>query len=590
MKVTLIEPRPAGKHVFSTVKMPRLGLPILGTILKEKGHQVNLIYEATEEIRLTDLINTDLVSISTTTSTIVEAYRIADFARQHDIPVVMGGAHVTFMVEEALQHCDYVCRGEADETFNQLVSCIEKGELPVDVPGVSYWQDDQMIHNPMPDWVNVDEVPFPDLSLLKDIKMSTYPVMTSRGCPFDCTFCSVTPMFGRKYRYRNTESVLEELKQYRDKQVFFVDDNFTANPHHSKELLRQMISRNIRPRWWCTQVRTDAARDEELLRLMRDAGCGTVFIGMESINPETLKKYNKKQDVEDIEYCIKQFHRFGILVHGMFVFGGDDDTVQTIHDTLEFAIKNHIDTLQFMILTPLPGTRTYADMEKEGRILTHDWNLYDAHHVVYQPRLMSAEELQKETIKAFHKFYSPGRILGNLFRTGIRSVAFRAVGFWLVRSWESENSWYYQVLKKLASHNSSDSLSNRISRSISSFRFKNLRYVTTDPVLNIEVSQQDETFLINLKGYLNDFSLGETFKILSSHIPSFYQNLVINLDGVNFTSEKVALQFVNHLNRMAARARQIQIRVPQANDLITRVIAKYNLRIPGFAITRSLNS
>jgi anaerobic magnesium-protoporphyrin IX monomethyl ester cyclase len=238
MKITLIEPKAPGKHVYSNVTMPRLGLPILGTLLQKAGYQVRLIMGSSRDIHLSEITDADLICISTTTSTAVEAYHLADFARDQGKPVIMGGAHVSFMSEEALDHCDYVCRGEADLTFMPLISCIERGELPSDIPGVSFRQGEQIVHNPDADWVDFNSVPFPDLSLFSGLKMTTYPVMTSRGCPYDCTFCSVTKMFGRKFRYRETEALLEELKQYRGKQVFFVDDNFSANTRRTKELLR----------------------------------------------------------------------------------------------------------------------------------------------------------------------------------------------------------------------------------------------------------------------------------------------------------------------------------------------------------------
>lgn len=447
MKITLIEPQAPGKHVFSSVKMPRLGLPILGTILKKEGHQVKLIFASHSKIKLFQLRDCDLLAISTITSTAPAAYYLGDLAREQGIPVVMGGPHVTFLAEEALAHCDYVCRGEGDVTFLQLVNCIERGEIPREVPGISYRLGEEIIHNPSPDWVDINQVPIPDFNLLEELGLSTYPVMASRGCPYDCTFCSVTPMFGHKFRCRSQASLLEELKEYRGRKVFFVDDNFTASPRRTRELLQQMLQEKLTPRWWCAQVRTDAARDEELLRLMRNSGCGMVFVGMESINPATLENYNKHQEVSDIEHCIRQFHRYGMMVHGMFVFGSENDTVQTIRDTLDFALKNRIDTVQFLILTPLPGTRVYQEMEAAGQIFTHDWELYDAHHVVYHPQLLSAEELQVETMQAFRRFYSLRHLFANLFVTGFRSVAFRAVGFWIMRKWERDNRWFYRFLR-----------------------------------------------------------------------------------------------------------------------------------------------
>lgn len=585
MKVILIEPKAPGKHVFSTVNMPRLGLPILGTLLKNEGHEVELILGSRRDINLSHIINADLVAISTTTSTVVEAYHLADFARSQGKPVIMGGAHVTFLPEEALDHCDYVCRGEADQTFTALVACIENGEEPRDIPGVSYQTADGFVHNPRPDWVDVDQVPFPDLSLFKGLKMTTYPVMTSRGCPFDCTFCSVTPMFGRKYRCLATEGVLEELVPYKGKKVFFIDDNFTANPRRSKELMTEMIKRNIRPSWWCAQVRTDAARDEELLRLMRDSGCRTVFVGLESINPKTLESYNKKQDVEDIEYCIKRFHDFGIMVHGMFVFGADDDTVETIEDTLAFARRNRIDTVQFMILTPLPGTRTFNELSEAGRLLSRDWNLYDAHHTVFQPAQMSPYELQTATLSAFQRFYTFRSIFQNIPLTGIKSAGFRAVGFWLSRRWVHDNRWYYQYLQTFSGGEGLPSWRKTLSKSIETFKLRKLKYLSSEKLMDIEMTEQEGTFIVNLKGYLNDFALGETFKTLYKNVPGWYQNIHINIEELTFASEKIMLKFIRKLDELAQKARNVEINPSLANERLLSVVKKYDMKLPGFNIS-----
>jgi radical SAM superfamily enzyme YgiQ (UPF0313 family) len=564
--------------------MPRLGLPILGTLLQKAGHQVRLIMGSSRDIHLSEITGADLICISTTTSTAIEAYHLADFARDQGKPVIMGGAHVSFLSEEALDHCDYVCRGEADLTFMPLISCIERGELPSEIPGVSYRQGEKIVHNPDVDWVDFNSVPFPDLSLFSGLKMSTYPVMTSRGCPFDCTFCSVTKMFGRKYRYRETEALLEELKQYRGKQVFFVDDNFAANPRRTKELLREMIRQDIKPSRWCTQVRTDAARDDELLQLMYDSNCRMVFVGMESVNPETLKSYNKKQDVEDIEYCIERFHKLGIMVHGMFVFGADEDSLQTIEETLDFALKNRIDTVQFLILTPLPGTKTFFDLEQDGRLLTRDWNLYDAHHVVFQPQQMSPYELQKATIQAFKKFYSIPNILKNLFTTGINSVAFRALGFWMVRSWERENRWFYSFLRNLSNPSPQTTWRARVSKTIERFKLRKLKYLCSEKFMEIEVSQEQGRYVIDLKGLLNDFSLGETFKTLYEQIPRLYQNVTINIGDVYFSSEATIVKFVNNLNELTSKARDIKVKISPDNKNLIEVLRKYDMTVPGFSI------
>ncbi|MBO8127009.1 MAG: B12-binding domain-containing radical SAM protein [Firmicutes bacterium] len=580
-RVLLIEPKAPASHVYSLVRMPRLGLPLLGTKLKELGYEVSLIYGMGNEIRVADLRGVDLVGISTTTSTCQEAYRIARFARSRRIPVVLGGVHATFRPEEALEHCDYVCRGEADYTFAELLECLNRGEAPLNVPGVSFRYEGKYRHNPLPEWVDINESPVPDLFLFKNVRISTYPVSTSRGCPFDCTFCSVTQMFGHRYRYRNTDLVLSELAQYKGKNVFISDDNFTANPKRAKELLQGMIERDILPKWWGTQVRTDAARDDELLDLMRRANCGTVYVGMESVNSKTLEVYNKRQDLADIELCVRKFHEYGIMVHGMFVFGSDDDTVSTIRETVDFALQNRIDTVQFLILVPLPGTPVYRQMEEENRLLTRDWNLYDGHHVVFRPAKMSPYELQMETEKAFKRFYSVRNTFKNLPVTGFRSVAFRSVGHYLVRKWLKESSWYQEFLKKVSKEDQSMAgpmVSLR--KTIESFKIRRFRYLSTEKLVEMQISEKDGGILVDLQGYLNNFALTEMIRTLKRNLPAYNQKLTVNAAKLGFASEEVIKTFIQRLNALSGRF-NIEVKVPDPEALM-RVLERYNLSIPHF--------
>jgi radical SAM superfamily enzyme YgiQ (UPF0313 family) len=196
---------------------------------------------------------------------------------------------------------------------------------------------------------------------------------------------------------------------------FFVDDNFTADKSRAKEIMRGFISEGIKTKW-SAQVRTDAAKDDELLGLMADSGCVTTFIGFESVNADTLKSYNKKQDVKDIVNSIRKFKAHDINIHGMFVLGADTDTVDTIRKTADFAIDQGITTVQFMVLTPLPGTVVFNEMKSSGRLLHTDWSKYDMLHTVFRPVLMSPETLQAESLAALRRFYSWNYIFGNLAR------------------------------------------------------------------------------------------------------------------------------------------------------------------------------
>lgn len=331
----------------------------------------------------------------------------------------MGGPHSTFLPEESLKYADYVVRGEGEETMVELVEHLESGISLDDIKGLSYRKGNAFIHNPARPLIqDLDSAPIPDFDVVHNWqKRTTIPIATSRGCPFGCKFCSVIQMFGRKYRFKSIGRVIEEIKEVasRKAHIFFVDDNFAANKERTKALLKRLIAENIRIEW-SAQVRTDVARDTELIDLMAQTGCFTAFVGFESINPRTLSLYNKQQKVDDIIESINAFKRASINIHGMFVIGGDTDDIDTIRNTQKFAKRIGINSVQFLMLTPLPGTPVFDDLMEQGRIIHTDWAKYDAHHAVFEPKLMTPFELHTETLKAMANFYSWGTILKNLMR------------------------------------------------------------------------------------------------------------------------------------------------------------------------------
>ena len=449
-KIVLIEPRSPDYHIFSRYHLPRLGNLILGAILEQAGHYVKVFVEDMTEIDFKAVFEADLVGISTITSTAPRAYELARQIKKHGVPVVLGGPHVTYLAEEALDYADYVMRGEAENSILPFMEALEKKQGLGDVPGLSFRVGNQCFHNPAAERCpDLDTLPFPDFSLLRSPIGTIRPVLTSRGCPHDCSFCSVTNMFGRAYRFRSKENVLRELRAIDPKQViFFYDDNFAANRRRTKELLELMIEEKIAPRW-TAQVRCDVTKDRELMELFRRANCYYVYVGIESVNPESLAAFNKKLTVEEIEESIKVFHEYGIRVHGMFVLGSDEDTVATLRQTASFAKRNAIDTVQFMILTPLPGSKQYDNMVAENRLLTHDWGLYDAHHVVFQPKLMSPLELQVENFRALRSFYSISHILKGISKLDLIGVFLKAYAHRLERHWTARNRHYQDVVKQM---------------------------------------------------------------------------------------------------------------------------------------------
>jgi anaerobic magnesium-protoporphyrin IX monomethyl ester cyclase len=453
VKVRLIEPAPPGMHVYSKVHLPRLGLPIIGAALVAQGHDVAIYVADLNPIDWNDVYSADIVGFSATTSTVTQAYDYADDLRGRGIATIIGGAHVTFMADEGLQHADYVARGEGGEQLMlELIDALQGRRSLDSILGLSYRQGETAHHNPLrPPVADLDSLPFADLTLIKGSdRMRQTPIMTSWGCPFDCNFCSVTAMFGKKYRVRSPENVVAELKQKQPQRVFFYDDNFAANRKRLKTLLQMIIDEGLQFSW-SAQVRTDVARDPELLELMRRAGCWMVYLGLESINQSTLDAYAKSQSVEDIVFAIKTLHEAGIKSHGMFVLGADSDTKGVVRDTVDFALKNRVDTVMLNILTPLPGTPLFDEMDEQGRIFDKRWHLYDALHVVYTPKNMTPYELQREAIAGYVRFYSLRVWLKYLFTFRFAKLMLQTWGYSIVRAWRKDerNKDYLKALKRL---------------------------------------------------------------------------------------------------------------------------------------------
>ncbi|MEK7878269.1 MAG: radical SAM protein [candidate division NC10 bacterium] len=452
-KLVFVEPKSTHLHVYSRVAIPRLGSVLLATIMRNKGYDVRVYIEDIHAIDMSEVMSADLVAISAITSTAPQSYRLADKVRAAGITAVMGGTHVTFLPDEALQHADYVVKGEGEFAFQELVEAIERGEGFEKIQNLSFIKGGPAIHNPeRPKIPNLDVNPIPDYHLITGWKPGeVVSIATSRGCPFSCTFCSVPGMYGHAFRTHSIDRVLEELRLHKGNEyTFFADDIFTANKKRVKELLSRMIKEGLTPLWGA-QVRTETVDDPELLQLMRDSNCFNVFVGFESINPRTLKLFQKKQDLAKIERSIERFHAHKIGIHGMFVVGSDEDDLETIHATTAFARKHDIDSVQFMILTPIPGSPDWDTLYAGGSkyVINKNWTLYDGHHVVHQPRRLSPYELQMGAIKGMQKFYSWRSIAQRVLRRDFYYAAIRLWGKRMIKEWwkNEENRNYVGWLK-----------------------------------------------------------------------------------------------------------------------------------------------
>lgn len=416
MDLTLIVPRwPAnslwGKVVF---RFPYLALTTLAA-LTPRDVRVCLIDENVEAVNLK--AKPDLVGISLMTPLAPRGYEIADAYRKRAVPVVLGGIHASMMPEEASAHADAVLVGEAEDLWPRVIEDACRGELQ------PLYRSDR--HLPL------DNLPLPRRELLKrKAYFFVNTVQTTRGCPFDCAFCSVTQFYGHTYRLRPVEEVEREVRNLEGRFIFFVDDNIVGNVAYAKALFRRLIPHGLK---WASQSSITIARDQDLLRLARQSGCMGLFIGFESLSQNTLKEMGKTFNrVQSYREMINRIHSYGIGIQGSFIFGNDGDTPSVFAEVVDFTEKARLDAALFSILTPFPGTRLYRKMEAEGRILTDDWTRYDMNHVVFRPRGMRVEQLQQGFNWAYSRLYSwrsiVKRLLGvrrNLQLFGPQNVGFR---------------------------------------------------------------------------------------------------------------------------------------------------------------------
>jgi radical SAM superfamily enzyme YgiQ (UPF0313 family) len=459
-----IEPTAAQLNIFSAFTLPRLGSFILaGLVNRRPSWRARVFIEGRKLFNLQAWMaehgRPDVVGISTITPTVKHGYALADECRALGIPVILGGPHVTFLPDEALAHADLVVRGEGEQAMNALLDLWHAGYVKATdaeyarIPNLT-WKDaaGTIHHNPMAPWIaDLDGLPVPDFSLADgtaDCRFggkTTVMVQTSRGCPFDCSFCSVTGMFGQKFRYRSIESVLQEVRRYnrRDHFVFFCDDNFTANKRRARELVGAMMREKLRFQW-STQVRTDLARDPELVALMKRAGCHTVFIGFESVNPKSLTEMKKNQTLEEIRNAMRVVQGAGIHIHGMFVFGFEEDDWQTVEATVRLAREMKLTSVQLLILTPLPGSELYERLAGEGRLTSRD--LYDTHHVVFRPTGFTPFELQCAQVYGHTGLYTLPEGLKKV-ATGRWVAASLSFYAWKInRDWQKRNQPYLREL------------------------------------------------------------------------------------------------------------------------------------------------
>lgn len=405
--VVFIEPAGHISNVFENyMRLPLMGSLYLGTILRNHGYDVRIL---NEQIRGRDVdpfeVRADVFCVTALTASANRAKLLAGQLRTvyPESKILVGGIHASLLPDEFTDIADHVVVGEAEDIIVDLVEGRIKEKVVIG----------QRVKD-------LEQLPLINYSLLEGFEtMDIVPLMTSRGCPFDCSFCTVTKVFGRKFRMFSAERAVAELENamryFKTRYFFLYDDNFTANRQRVTAFCDLLIERRL-DIVWAAQVRSDLAKSPDLVAGMARAGCRWLYIGFESIDDETLKSYHKSQTCADVVNAVQVFHRFGMNVHGMFMFGDHHDTLASIDRTVDFAVKHEIDTVQFMILTPFPGTRCYDDIVAEERLLHKNWDYYNGMFIVFRPANMSPAKLQTETYRAYRRFYSLRRTATDMLR------------------------------------------------------------------------------------------------------------------------------------------------------------------------------
>lgn len=441
-RLLLVDPYPRNNPYHLTaserraVWFPKLSLPVIAAYTP-RGWDVDLVDEAVEDIDFDRPC--DLVGLSVMTCYAPRAYEIATEFRKRGKPVVIGGVHPTYCPDEALRYGDAIVCGEAEDLWPQVVADFEAGAM-------------KRIYK-MESFPSIEDYISPRVELLSpDAYMTRQCSFTTRGCHFDCEFCSVSPFNGKTTRRRPVPEVVKELTQVKrwirselvermrrgsltqalmtglrirlgieDGTIFaFVDDLHNSHRAYCRELWEAL--KPLKIKWGC-QSTLFLGDDEDMVKLAAESGCVSVFVGMESLDEESLEETNKSFNrVQKFEDEIKMFHDHGIMVNPGIVFGFDHDDEAVFERAVEFLVKTRVELAYFNVLTPLPGTALYERYHRTGRIFDRDWAKYDGKHVVFYPSRMTPEQLQEGFFWANHQFYSIPSIWHRLSGTKQRFV------------------------------------------------------------------------------------------------------------------------------------------------------------------------
>ena len=395
MKITFIR-----LNMFENISSDAMK-PVLFGIIKNitpKKHQIDFIDERAE--KLPEKIDSDIIAFSVETFTAKRAYILAKKYKTPKNIIVMGGFHACVMSDEMLNFADSVLIGDAEDTWNDFLEDCEK-------------------RTPLKKYFSKENLPLEsfheDTSVYKHKYYGVGVYQISRGCKFNCDFCSIKTMY-KCVRRKSADMIAAELATSREKIIFFVDDNLFYDKQSAMQLFKKIAP--LKKKWAC-QISMDAAQDDEILTQMKNSGCFLVLIGFESLNKESLGQMHKSANIKaDYEATIKRIYKHRMLIYGTFGLGCDGDNSDVFERTLDFAVRNGIAVTNFNPLIPMPGTSVYEKFSKENRLLYKKWWISDKYHygdTAFIPKNMTPDELHDGCLRIRTEFYSFSCIIKRLF-------------------------------------------------------------------------------------------------------------------------------------------------------------------------------
>jgi len=388
-------------------------MPIVFSIIKPLTPADVEIFFYDERIEQIPELNVDVVAMSVETFSAKRAYRLTEKYKKEGKKVIMGGFHPTMLPNECLKYgADSVIVGEAEDTWIQVIEDLKKKKLQKKYVS----KNNCNMRNIEYDYSIFDGKKYNNIGL----------VQFSRGCKFNCDFCSIHAFYKNSIRTRSIEDIIVEIKNIKQKNIFFIDDNLFSDETKAKELFEALIP--LKKRWFC-QISIDIAKNKNLLKLMKKSGCLLVLIGFESLNIENLKQMGKGANIQSKDYkkVIKNVYDTGIMIYGTFVVGYDFDTKDSVKELVKFAIENKFAVANFNPLMPMPGTALYDRLKKEKKLTFDDWWINDNYRygdAMLIPKSMTPEELKDACKEARYTFNSYKNIFKRLMNLKANSRSF----------------------------------------------------------------------------------------------------------------------------------------------------------------------